>query len=84
MIVLDTTYIVTYTYSSHLELVLSYCGGMDRARRAVEALTSETEAEGGLLAACQRGLGHQLPLSSYLLKPVQVSCDWSPGHNTHL
>ena len=44
---------------------------MDRARRAVEALTSETEAEGGLLAACQRGLGHQLPLSSYLLKPVQ-------------
>ena len=77
------TYSVTYTYSSHLALVLSYCGGMDRARRAVEALTSETEAEGGLLAACQRGLGHQLPLSSYLLKPVQVSCDWSPDLYTH-
>ena len=44
-----------------------YCGNMDRARMAVDTLMSEDN----ILLSCQRQLGHQLPLSSYLLKPVQ-------------
>ena len=44
----------------------SYCGNMERARLTVESL-----ADDNILVSCQRQLGHQLPLSSYLLKPVQ-------------
>ena len=40
---------------------------METARVAVETLMEEDT----ILQNCQRQLGHQLPLSSYLLKPVQ-------------
>ena len=40
---------------------------METARLAVEHLMEEDT----ILQNCQRQLGHQLPLSSYLLKPVQ-------------
>ena len=40
---------------------------METARVAVEQLMEEDT----ILQNCQRQLGHQLPLSSYLLKPVQ-------------
>ena len=44
----------------------SYCGNMENARMVVESLGDDS-----LLQSCQQQLGHQLPLSSYLLKPVQ-------------
>ena len=39
---------------------------MESARMMVESLQDDS-----LLSSCQQQLGHQLPLSSYLLKPVQ-------------
>ena len=44
-----------------------YCGNMEAARLSVEQLMEEDT----ILQNFQRQLGHQLPLSSYLLKPVQ-------------
>ena len=44
-----------------------YCQNMDDAHAAV----TEIGENHPLLVNCQKELGHQLPLSSYLLKPVQ-------------
>ena len=44
-----------------------YCQNMDDAHAAV----TEIGENHPLLVSCQKELGHQLPLSSYLLKPVQ-------------
>jgi len=44
-----------------------YCQNMDDAHAAV----TDVGENHPLLASCQKELGHQLPLSSYLLKPVQ-------------
>ena len=44
-----------------------YCQNMENARSAV----SEVGENNPLILNCQKELGHQLPLSSYLLKPVQ-------------
>jgi len=49
------------------QVYCEYCGNMERARAALAQLGEEN----GLLLDCQRRLGHGLPLSSYLLKPVQ-------------
>ena len=40
---------------------------METARSAVASIGEDSAA----MQVCQRELGHQLPLSSYLLKPVQ-------------
>lgn len=48
-------------------LYCRYCQNMEAARQAV----SEVGENNPLLLACQKELGHQLPLSAYLLKPVQ-------------
>jgi len=45
----------------------SYCQNMETARSAVASIGEDSAA----MQVCQRELGHQLPLSSYLLKPVQ-------------
>ena len=44
-----------------------YCQNMDDAHAGV----TEIGENHPLLVNCQKELGHQLPLSSYLLKPVQ-------------
>ena len=44
-----------------------YCQNMDDAHAAV----TDVGENHPLLVSCQKELGHQLPLSSYLLKPVQ-------------
>ena len=44
-----------------------YCQNMDEAHAGV----TEIGENHPLLVSCQKELGHQLPLSSYLLKPVQ-------------
>ena len=49
------------------QLYCRYCQNMENARAAV----AEVGEKNPLLLACQEKLGHQLPLSSYLLKPVQ-------------
>jgi len=55
-------------YSEHLNrLYCRYCQNMEVARVAV----SDVGENHPLILSCQRDLGHQLPLSSYLLKPVQ-------------
>jgi len=48
-------------------LYCRYCQNMESAREAV----AEVGENNPVLLACQKDLGHQLPLSSYLLKPVQ-------------
>jgi len=55
-------------YSDDLNrLYCRYCQNMENARSAV----SEVGENNPLILNCQKELGHQLPLSSYLLKPVQ-------------
>merc|ERR1719233_1457003 len=55
-------------YSDDLNrLYCRYCQNMENARSAV----SEVGENNPLVLNCQKDLGHQLPLSSYLLKPVQ-------------
>jgi len=51
-------------------LYVDYCQNMPRARRAVADLGGE-QAPTSVLVRCQREAGHPLPLSSYLLKPMQ-------------
>ncbi|XP_023327389.1 guanine nucleotide exchange factor DBS [Eurytemora carolleeae] len=48
-------------------LYCRYCQNMEAARNAV----TEVGENNALLMTCQKELGHQLPLSAYLLKPVQ-------------
>ena len=49
-------------------LYSDYCQNMEGARRAIEAMGGEKNS---LFSKCQKKAGHQLPLSSYLLKPMQ-------------
>ena len=44
-----------------------YCQNMETAQHVLKNLGENHS----LIQSCQRDLGHQLPLSSYLLKPVQ-------------
>ena len=44
-----------------------YCQNMETAQHVLKDLGENNS----LIQSCQRDLGHQLPLSSYLLKPVQ-------------
>ena len=44
-----------------------YCQNMESAQGAL----SEVGDNHPILLSCQKELGHQLPLSSYLLKPMQ-------------
>ena len=44
-----------------------YCQNMETAQHVLKSLGENNS----LIQSCQRELGHQLPLSSYLLKPVQ-------------
>jgi len=55
-------------YSDSLKRIYCrYCQNMENARNAV----SEIGENSPFIISCQKALGHQLPLSSYLLKPVQ-------------
>jgi hypothetical protein len=47
-----------------------YCQNMSSARQAIADLGGET-SPGSILVHCQQEAGHALPLSSYLLKPMQ-------------
>ena len=49
------------------QLYCRYCQNMENARAAV----ADVGENHPLILNCQQELGHQLPLSSYLLKPVQ-------------
>ena len=53
--------------TTHLELQCRYCQNMETAQHVLKSLGENNS----LIQSCQRDLGHQLPLSSYLLKPVQ-------------
>jgi len=67
----DNSQMIARTFIEYSEdikrIYCSYCQNMEKARSAV-ALVGE---DSPFMQACQRELGHQLPLSSYLLKPVQ-------------
>lgn len=59
------------THCSQLRsLYSSYCQNMPSARQAITDLGGETNPA-SILHHCQTEAGHQLPLSSYLLKPMQ-------------
>lgn len=47
-----------------------YCQNMSASRQAIDDLGGEQTAS-SILVHCQQEAGHQLPLSSYLLKPMQ-------------
>merc|ERR1719361_3063396 len=49
------------------KLYCRYCQNMETAQHVLKDLGENNS----LIQSCQRDLGHQLPLSSYLLKPVQ-------------
>ena len=51
-------------------LYSSYCQNMPSARQAITDLGGEANPA-SILHHCQAEAGHQLPLSSYLLKPMQ-------------
>ena len=51
-------------------LYSSYCQNMPSARQAITDLGGEANPA-SILHHCQTEAGHQLPLSSYLLKPMQ-------------
>ena len=46
-----------------MRLYCRYCANMETAQRALRGLGEDHP----VIAGCQRDLGHQLPLSSYLL-----------------
>ena len=58
-----------FSHFSHISYFsdVRYCQNMDDAHAGV----TEIGENHPLLVNCQKELGHQLPLSSYLLKPVQ-------------
>ena len=59
---------ILFYHESKLKLLfLRYCQNMESAQGAL----SEVGDNHPILLGCQRELGHQLPLSSYLLKPMQ-------------
>ena len=62
------------TFLSHCSelrsLYSSYCQNMPSARQAITDLGGENNPA-SILHHCQTEAGHQLPLSSYLLKPMQ-------------
>lgn len=47
-----------------------YCQNMSASRQAIQDLGGE-QTPSSILVHCQQEAGHQLPLSSYLLKPMQ-------------
>ena len=53
--------------STNLYLYPRYCQNMESGR----CVLSELGENNPLIQSCQNDLGHQLPLSSYLIKPVQ-------------
>ena len=62
------------TFLSHCtefrSLYSAYCQNMPSARQAISDLGGENNPA-SILHHCQTEAGHQLPLSSYLLKPMQ-------------
>ena len=52
------------------QLYCHYCQNMSAARRALQDLGGE-QSPSSILVHCQQEAGHLLPLSSYLLKPMQ-------------
>ena len=51
-------------------LYAEYCQNMESARNVIDSRLGG-ESHNSLLSRCQKRAGHPLPLSSYLLKPVQ-------------
>lgn len=62
---------VFITYCQTIKSLYSaYCQNMSASRQAVANLGGETTPT-SILLHCQQEAGHQLPLTSYLLKPMQ-------------
>ena len=56
-----------FQHSDFLAMYSQYC----QLKAASDTLLKEIGENNPWLLACQEKLGHRLPLSSYLLKPVQ-------------
>ena len=59
---------ITHTFVfNNVDLLSRYCQNIENARETISQVGENHPA----IIKCQRALGHTLPLSSYLLKPVQ-------------